>query len=844
MKINKDNVIESLKSFGVKTKGSVSKISEGKLFFTGIVPIITSILSSTIIFFCVLLICLIVGPAKHIIMSDFAHIDPTSTTFLIGLYCFLVTSIYYNEKSQLTESDKSQVTSVLKLLQYFAAVSPLVVWLLFLAYNECLSKIYSFVVTTFFIVVITLIHLDILKISQNVKPRTSFLYMLYICLVVLLYNISIYELDAPWRTGNMMNDDHITSHNFLSAIGGLGFGLLLYYYCKNKQDVWPLILLVGVLISGLLFSLKGAIHALDVLLIYTIFIRLLVYFLGYTLSTIKDIFTLIKKLLEGGKIYMDFIWISVKTMPIILLILLLFKTKQSIIHNISPNDGMRDTLTMEQYITDWILKREYSSEPIVIIAGQGGGSRAGCAFLSTIGLLDTVSTIQDNILALTTISGSSAGAGFYLSTKELAQDSLRSTSFIKKLYTKDYISEVLFKLLFIDPLYGILPKNILTKWNLKGRNSDLTLLEQKALVEALGSKSNQNKTFIAKKWSEAYSGGRNTLPLFMPATYNINHEMKALSVPYTFYDKNGHKYFSILDSLGQKNKEITIGESILLSELFPLVNANAIVDSSMYIDGGVYDNYGFETLLDLYDKVSKIRYKIAPKKSVLIIPILNSAINGESHRLNYKHSLVNVGSAVTKTIFTSYPEQNLERLKAEIESNGDHFQFLEIYPKEKNKNKKSKVDYEYLFKYRPDSTKIMMSRYLHWQEIEKIHGLAKEEINKKIIGREFHKKQHELYFDFNSYTIEREAKLLMKNIKPDCENMCLEIQGFADNRGNTTTNKNLAWQRAKAIKKYIEKSLKVDVNGISISIGQHPQYKEGIFERVFDRKCTIKIDTI
>jgi len=122
-----------------------------------------------------------------------------------------------------------------------------------------------------------------------------------------------------------------------------------------------------------------------------------------------------------------------------------------------------------------------------LIAGQGGGSRAGATIFSFLSMLDPA--IQDNIFAISTVSGSSSGAGYYLSLKEYLRQEKNSTcipigrsdinnKMLKTLYQHDLISVSLFKLLFTDWVPFI------RKHFDDNRNHSLKWEEKNRLVEA------------------------------------------------------------------------------------------------------------------------------------------------------------------------------------------------------------------------------------------------------------------------------------------------------------------------------------------------------------------------
>jgi outer membrane protein OmpA-like peptidoglycan-associated protein len=833
---------------------SFSNLKDKIKFDTGLTPVFATILASFLIIAVIIGVCIILGPAKHIIMGDFAYADPTSTTAIIIVYSLLGTSIFLNEVKLLkNKSNTIEIPSILTFMQMMVSVLPLFTWLLVLLWNDPVSKWGSLIIT-----VIAIISNLRLFSDDNFKKEfdtEKFMHIMMILVALILgYNVLLYLFNCDFLDNNYRAQNN---HTFRTISGVSGILCLFYILPQipelyNKIRYWGLA--GGLVISLFLFSQKGAINTLDILLVFGLFMRMVIFGSGFTLQLIKSINDTLKgyfndKNHKNTTIKRDSIYDLLKVTPFLIFLVLVFRSKNPSIHEVQTHHIRRNKMFMEDYITKWINERSDNNDPIVLISGQGGGSRAGCAFYSAMSVLDTLSITKNNILAMTTISGSSNGAGFYLTGKKMGQQSLHSYDATDQLYTRDYISMLLFRLLFWDPLIAILPAPLTKKFNWVGRNKFLPNLEEKAAREAFKISDNA-KTLAEQSWSDVYqdenASTTNDLPLFIPASYNFTYSLKALSTPYPFKEKTNNDFYSILDSLGE-NQSISIGESILLSQLFPVVNASAIVGSnSAYIDGGVYDNYGFETLLDLYDIVSKLRYKVAPKKSILIIPILNSSIYTDSFQLDYKNNLINTFTAVSNSIFISNPSRNLTLLKQKLNDNGDHIEMLEIFSKglQSHNGKPQNRAKNNWFKYAPDSTKVMMSRYLHSEEIKSLKNMAIDEIQSKIVNGAFKKTKHTFLFDFGRSTPDKEAQELLKNISNDCNDKCVDIVGYSDIRGKAVYNTQLSLNRAKEIKSYLKKFMKGHPAGISISSGAHPNFKEGIFERIYDRKCIITIDTL
>ena len=102
---------------------------------------------------------------------------------------------------------------------------------------------------------------------------------------------------------------------------------------------------------------------------------------------------------------------------------------------------------MAQYFDGWIINKNLTcDDTIVLVAGQGGGSRAG-AWLSM--NLDSMAkkdpTFKNRLFAMSTVSGSTSGANmllnkWYLESKGIypKDDYQSSLQFFKSIYSYNY----------------------------------------------------------------------------------------------------------------------------------------------------------------------------------------------------------------------------------------------------------------------------------------------------------------------------------------------------------------------------------------------------------------------
>ena len=211
-------------------------------------------------------------------------------------------------------------------------------------------------------------------------------------------------------------------------------GLNWYEAIISRQIFfWPVYILITLLgLSS--FMLFGTNRTFDILLAFVLVIRWLIYGLG-----IDRIFIL--NILNNGKDYInDGINKVFKFSAILIPMLMILGCTPKEVTQSVEDKPEREVLS--KGILKWFEENEDDKNKVVLIVnGQGGGSKAGCTFFTTLAKINEAIP-KPKILNITTISGSSNGAGFYLGMKKFGNlpkgNSILSAA--KKLYQHDYIS--------------------------------------------------------------------------------------------------------------------------------------------------------------------------------------------------------------------------------------------------------------------------------------------------------------------------------------------------------------------------------------------------------------------
>jgi hypothetical protein len=365
-----------------------------------------------------------------------------------------------------------------------------------------------------------------------------------------------------------------------------------------------------------------------------------------------------------------------------------------------------DRPTLDQYFLDWLeanhnISDETNEEPIniILISGQGGGSTAGSWILANLLKVEATNPqFYKNIFSMSTVSGSSNGANFYLAIKSqhlLENDKPKDTAnadFEKRrkqvvgdIYTKNYFSSNFLGLMFSD--YFINP--IISKIDNSNidRNYILQQEEKNALLSAIQTNDpkkneliknyfDQNYLDIWRKKANKKVDQMNPL-LFLNTTY-VEEGRKAIFSPV----KTGGMNFRAIDILenfgktGESNRNfyIPISAAVAQSQAFPLLSTYNNVPGVGYLgDGGMYENTGTSTTLAIYKRLKSTSKSISekyPKRKIRFILINFIAEKSKTpphpSDLARKSMLMYTIGQAYKTPFNGHANDAWEELRTEV----------------------------------------------------------------------------------------------------------------------------------------------------------------------------------
>lgn len=304
--------------------------------------------------------------------------------------------------------------------------------------------------------------------------------------------------------------------------------------------------------------------------------------------------------------------------------------------------------TLEAYMDAWFKNRLSQLEendtvrhPIFLIAGEGGGSRAGLWYTTFMITMDSLTNgeFSKNIFATSTVSGSSVGASFLAKAYRAAHDMDKPQ---RDLFIRDRIAHTFFSHNFLSgSIFDLFFLDYIRRFHYSptrsGRNLRLQQEENAAYIHAMNGESSkfgdmfgpisgrhpddiiiQNKKIpnyhfrpIHALWVDNNGEFITDIPLnFFNTTHMPTGQPRVLA-PVSFDFGDFTDTLDLISDFHFKNcalqhTTIGLGAANNLSENFPFFSAYTHVDNIGHcMDGGGYDNSGAYTLKLIYDHLHK-----------------------------------------------------------------------------------------------------------------------------------------------------------------------------------------------------------------------------------------------
>ncbi|MBK7233879.1 MAG: hypothetical protein IPH93_16855 [Saprospiraceae bacterium] len=297
---------------------------------------------------------------------------------------------------------------------------------------------------------------------------------------------------------------------------------------------------------------------------------------------------------------------------------------------IGQNDinSYSDRDSLGEYYSAW---KSHNGKPdtVILIAALGGGSRAGYwtgIHLDRIYDSTMVFNSKSKIFAISTVSGGTSGTNMFIAKKGMEfynfPDSMSNDNFWRNVYGYNYVSSALWGLLFSDGIRGWLDKNAVF-------DRDRNFCRQQEELRAFAGNyptdvgMEKSKLFFENDFMWKYQDDqlKYKLPLHFINTATVQSGRRAIIAPVKLDSNYFHnavdlyqEHLNLLQNSCRKYSFPT-ATAVNLSQSFPLISAyNYLECVGTFMDGGLWDNTGLNTLTELYSKLisidSTIKYKL------------------------------------------------------------------------------------------------------------------------------------------------------------------------------------------------------------------------------------------
>lgn len=273
-----------------------------------------------------------------------------------------------------------------------------------------------------------------------------------------------------------------------------------------------------------------------------------------------------------------------------------------------------DRISLYTYFKQWKFEHK-QQDTILLIAGQGGGSRAAAWMHLVLNQMDPNNDLLDKVFAFSTASGSTVGVNMKMAEWKLNKlrkvkvDSTKRFQTIKDLYTFNYFGNSFYGILFGDPIELIIPRK---DGILRDRNYRLQKEELKGFVQTYMVSQENEYPFIKNHFEDDYLSTyypKNNIglwakpPLFFMNTALVQNGHRAVFSPVimdsNFQGLDVYHAFKKANFKGYNNIPLVTASN--QSQAFPVISAfNYIPGFGNLLDGGSVENSGCSTLLELY----------------------------------------------------------------------------------------------------------------------------------------------------------------------------------------------------------------------------------------------------
>jgi len=264
-----------------------------------------------------------------------------------------------------------------------------------------------------------------------------------------------------------------------------------------------------------------------------------------------------------------------------------------------------------------LLRRSGDGEtpvPVVMVATAGGGIRAAYWTATVLATAEDElrarqpgARLSDHLFAISGVSGGSVGAAFYTAALRDLGPGAPKTALLREALSADFLGPAITGLMYQDLLQSFLPVPVL-----EGRGAILERAFETAWALHAPAGADGLRTGLAALTPLAGPGEPWTPRLLLNAT-NSTTGQRMIAATTALRDEigRGHVTDVIVDALDQhdylapstsgQHPDMRLSTAAHNSARFPVISPGGVWPRgrSMAVDGGYFENYGAETLLDL-----------------------------------------------------------------------------------------------------------------------------------------------------------------------------------------------------------------------------------------------------
>lgn len=478
-----------------------------------------------------------------------------------------------------------------------------------------------------------------------------------------------------------------------------GYLLFARFKIDRMEKKFVIILLYGCIVVNLIgvayFSNisvesgehKGSVQVLNILFLGLSSIRLILLFIGHHVNVVKGWMEEIVGFMFGTRNETDSTpRLGMNGREVFSLVILgsfffLFYYSHPDHYRFYTLDEPSERAYLKDHFTAWMDSTNTlngdSTSNIYLVSAQGGGSRGGYWTAKSLYYLGKeYPRFDQNLFAISSVSGGTVGAAVYLGTRNNYErvDSVYGSN-IDNFFGVDYVSNSFFDLLYTDQVGKV--------FNYSDRNTqlqeDMEISYDSAFVKDDPSVQSYNRPFPLIK-----DNGQVETALFANS-FNITEKKKAIvsSLEMEDVERFGHD-----DILKNTKKNLSLPQAVNLSEMFPILSGSAKIrycaneNLRRFYDGGVYENYGISTIADIYETIVDLRNDgHNRKRKIVVILLLNSkSTEPVDYRGNnrWDGSIKSMLGALSNSTFVSWPERERQRLNYLLNENFDTLYTIEV----------------------------------------------------------------------------------------------------------------------------------------------------------------------